>query len=139
MVRPLLRWLVISGGLVSAAAAQPASITVDYPLENSIFPPDLAPPTFLWRDPAPGATSWTLQLSFAGRPPLTLRSAGERLKIGRIDPRAVGAHQQAPHAHPGAGRRAHLETRRRHLGPDHEAVRHCPGRAHHHRLRYGAV
>ena len=33
------------------------AITVDYPSEGSIFPPEITPPTFLWRDPSGTATS----------------------------------------------------------------------------------
>ena len=36
---------------VQAAVAQLSPITIDYPAEKSIFPPDIAAPTFLWRDP----------------------------------------------------------------------------------------
>ena len=32
-----------------AGAPQPASITIDYPADKSIFPPEITPPTFLWR------------------------------------------------------------------------------------------
>jgi hypothetical protein len=33
---------------------QPAAIAIDYPEEGSIFPPEITPPTFLWRDSAKG-------------------------------------------------------------------------------------
>src|ERR1022692_9911 len=42
-----------------------AAITVDYPSEGSIFPPDITAPTFLWRDPSEPATTWHIQIVFA--------------------------------------------------------------------------
>ena len=42
-----------------------ASITIDYPLEDSVFPPEITPPTFIWRDAATSATHWRIDISFA--------------------------------------------------------------------------
>ena len=42
-----------------------ASITIDYPLEDSVFPPEITPPTFIWRDAAKSATHWRIEISFA--------------------------------------------------------------------------
>jgi hypothetical protein len=42
-----------------------ASIAIDYPNNDSVFPPDMAAPTFLWRDPAPESASWRIEVSFA--------------------------------------------------------------------------
>ena len=28
------------------------SLTIDYPLDEAVFPPDMAAPTFVWSDPA---------------------------------------------------------------------------------------
>ncbi|MGA3027879.1 MAG: hypothetical protein ABSF98_24250, partial [Bryobacteraceae bacterium] len=51
--------LVASAALVERLAAErPAAITVDYPAEGSIFPPDISAPTFLWRDANPNAAGW---------------------------------------------------------------------------------
>ena len=43
-----------------------APITIDYPTDGSIFPPDMAPPTFLWRDAEASATHWKIEVKFAG-------------------------------------------------------------------------
>ena len=37
---------------VVATENHPTSLTIDYPLNGSVFPPEITPPTFLWRDPA---------------------------------------------------------------------------------------
>jgi len=61
--------LVIVPGLVSVFAAhEPESISIDYPLKGSIFPLDMAAPTFLWRDSA--ATSWQIDVTFASGAPV---------------------------------------------------------------------
>jgi Flp pilus assembly protein TadD len=79
------------------AAAHPASITVEYPLDGSIFPPEITPPTFLWRDPAGNASRWQIDLVFAdGSPRMHAESAGERLAIGEIDPRCVSSTNELP-------------------------------------------
>jgi tetratricopeptide (TPR) repeat protein len=74
-----------------------APIVIDYPANGSIFPPDMAAPTFLWRDPAPGAVSWRIDVSFAdGSPALHVTSKGERMRIGEIDQRCVSTTNKLP-------------------------------------------
>ena len=48
-----------------AAPADTASITIDYPQDGSIFPPDIIPPTFIWRDVDASATAWLVAVTFA--------------------------------------------------------------------------
>ena len=63
------------------AAAQSAAIVVDYPLNGSVFPPDIAAPTIIWRDTA--ARFWRIDIAFAdGEPAIQATSKGERMKIG---------------------------------------------------------
>ena len=70
----------------SPAANSLAGITVDYPVEGSIFPPDFTPPTFLWRDAAASATSWAIDVAFADdRPAVRVRAPGEAMRVGEID------------------------------------------------------
>ncbi|MFB3906542.1 MAG: tetratricopeptide repeat protein [Acidobacteriota bacterium] len=90
--------LVVLGGVLAAfAAAQPSQITIDYPPEGSIFPPDITPPTFLWRDPAAAATSWHVEITFAdGSAPLRVNAPGDRLRIGEIDRNAIGTTNELP-------------------------------------------
>ena len=101
---------IVTGVLMcgQAAATQPkngaasstmrlASITIDYPLEDSVFPPEITPPTFIWRDAAKSATHWRIEISFAdGSARLRTESAGEPLRIGEIDQRCVSATNQLP-------------------------------------------
>ena len=58
----------------------------------------MAAPTFLWRDPgARAAASWSVEVTFAdGSPALQRTSAGEPMKLGEIDPRAVGETNELP-------------------------------------------
>lgn len=76
--------------------------TVDYPLAGSVFPPEFPAPAFLWRDNAPGAKVWRIEIGFAaGGTALTAWSAGERLPVGAIDPRCVAEVNRPPEAPPG--------------------------------------
>ena len=69
-----------------------APITIDYPADGAIFPPDLAPPTFLWRDAEASATHWRIEVKLAGGAAgLRVKSSGELLRVGESDVRCVGA------------------------------------------------
>jgi tetratricopeptide (TPR) repeat protein len=93
--------LIPPGTTVAGAPDEPARIAIDYPLEGSVFPPDMAAPTFLWRDPAGNADTWQIDVTFAdGFAPLHLTSKGEHLKIGEIDPRAVSDTNKLPELTP---------------------------------------
>jgi tetratricopeptide (TPR) repeat protein len=83
-------------GQVVPAAHLP-SITVDYPLDGSIFPPDITPPTFIWRDPAEKSTRWRIDIAFSyGSAGVHVPSAGERLAIGAIDQRCISSTNELP-------------------------------------------
>src|ERR1022692_4724893 len=91
--------LCLAGLGVASACAQngTTSIVIDYPADGSVFPPDMAAPTFLWRDPAPGAVSWQIDVSFAnGSAAIHVAAKGERMHIGEIDPRCVSPTNQPP-------------------------------------------
>ncbi len=71
-----------------ARAQQPATITIDYPLDGSIFPPEITAPTFLWRDAEASSRVWLIDVAFDGRAPhLQAKTTGELMRIGEIDPR----------------------------------------------------
>src|ERR1035441_1167173 len=96
---PLLRALLLAGLGTASACAQDrtAPIVIDYPADGSVFPPDMAAPTFLWRDPAPGAVSSRIDVSFAdGSAAIYVAAKGERMHIGEIDPRCVSPTNQPP-------------------------------------------
>src|SRR5271157_5262015 len=73
------------------------SITIDYPLDGSIFPPEITPPTFIWRDTAENATRWRIDIVFSdGSTGIHAPSAGERLAIGEIDKDCVAPVNELP-------------------------------------------
>jgi len=79
------------------SAAHRQAITIDYPLDESIFPPEITPPTFMWRDAAENATRWRIDIAFGdGSAAMHVPSAGEPLAIGEIDPRCVSATNELP-------------------------------------------
>ena len=83
------------------AAEASAAITVDYPLNGSIFPPDMAAPTFQWRDPAHDVDRWEITVAFAdGSPELRVSSEGPRLTVGEIDQRCISANNKLPELTP---------------------------------------
>jgi tetratricopeptide (TPR) repeat protein len=82
---------------ILAIGPSPASITIDYPLEGSIFPPDFATPTFLWRDAAGDAETWRIEVAFSdGAKPLRIQAPGEPMRIGEIDPRCIAPTNEPP-------------------------------------------
>ena len=61
--------------ILAVAGAEPpkAGLTVDYPLDESIFPPEFVAPTFRWHDEAEGADTWLVSVdSGSGEPILVL-------------------------------------------------------------------
>jgi Flp pilus assembly protein TadD len=91
--------LLLPAMLACAALARQgtARITIDYPEHGSIFPPDMAAPTFIWHDAADGATEWRIEVRCAeGGPPVRALAPGERLKVGEIDPRCLGPTNELP-------------------------------------------
>jgi Tfp pilus assembly protein PilF len=73
----------------SAASRQTTNILLDYPLNGSVFPPEITPPTFLWRDANPAAAHWVIEISFANKASrLRVDAAGEPFQSGKIDPDA---------------------------------------------------
>jgi tetratricopeptide (TPR) repeat protein len=51
------------------SAAYPA-LTIKYPLDETIFPPECVPPTFRWQDGATNADTWLVTFRFPNTPPL---------------------------------------------------------------------
>jgi len=55
---------VISRAVKAASASGDlSSLAIDYPLDEAVFPPDMAAPTFVWSDPAPGADTWLVDVA----------------------------------------------------------------------------
>ena len=72
-----------------SSASQSAKITIEYPLEGSIFPPEITPPTFHWHDPAQTAARWVVQVAFADHSnTVRIETPGPLLQMGTLDPQA---------------------------------------------------
>src|ERR1035438_8029484 len=56
-------FLLLRGAAPQESVGRPAAITVDYPANGSVFPPEITPSTFLWRDAAIDASAWTGDVS----------------------------------------------------------------------------
>lgn len=77
------------GELDARAATEPAALQIDYPIDGSIFPPEITAPVILWRDGSDAATAWELEVRFAdGTAPLKVHSKGELMQMGKSDPEA---------------------------------------------------
>jgi tetratricopeptide (TPR) repeat protein len=64
-------------------------ITVDYPFDKSVFPPEIVAPTFLWHDESEQADLWLIDIAFEGSPKhVYVISAGVQSEP-YIDPEAV--------------------------------------------------
>ena len=78
-------------------ARSAATITVDYPLNDSVFPPDMTAPTFVWRDADRQAKGWMIKIVFSdGSPTLQLGAEGGRVRLGEVDERCVAPTNQRP-------------------------------------------
>ena len=72
MRRVLVFSTIVVACIIGARSAIPvrasspgANITVDYPSQGSLFPPDIIAPLFQWRDTAEKATIWRIEVRFA--------------------------------------------------------------------------
>ena len=115
-----VRLLAGRGGISKALPPivdRAAAITVDSPAQNTIFPPDFAPPAFEWRDADSAAATWRIDVVFQdGSSPLHITSQGERMQIGELDERCAKAGALTPQLTPEEARRPLLDARRGHLG-----------------------
>jgi len=75
----------------AGSAGARALLTVDYPLDESIFPPEFVPPTFLWHDEAEHADTWLVTVEFASgaSDPLRILVPGDPPPKGEIDMEAI--------------------------------------------------
>ncbi len=68
-----------------------AKVTVDYPKEGTLFPPDIVAPTVLWHDSAEKADRWLLDVSFEGNEHhMYILAEGLPAPEPEIDPEASG-------------------------------------------------
>ena len=79
------------------AGHEPERIVIDYPLNETVFPPDISAPTFIWRDPAASAQAWQIDVTFAnGAAAMLVTAKGEALKVGEIDERCISTTNKLP-------------------------------------------
>ena len=105
-------------------SVEPGPITIDYPAEGSVFPPEFPAPTWLWRDAEDKATSWEINIAFSdGSPAIRAVSAGERMRIGRERSALRFSDQRAPGADAEAGSGSYLDAGRRHVGRHQRSIR----------------
>jgi len=70
-------------------AGAPPLLAVDYPLDGSVFPPEIAAPTFLWHDGSSEADRWLVEVTFADGTALRALVTGDPPPQGTVDPRCV--------------------------------------------------
>lgn len=76
---------------LAANPPQSAAITVDYPREGTLFPSDIIPPLFQWRDLSPGVAVWRAEVTFRSHgPKIRLWSDGAKMQIGPLDDALTG-------------------------------------------------
>jgi Flp pilus assembly protein TadD len=77
------------GSQVEPTSNGQAAITIDYPLDGSVFPPEITPPTFLWRDSSENAKRWLIEVSFANRAgEVRVEATGYSAQLSEIDMKA---------------------------------------------------
>lgn len=83
------------------AATESSAVVVDYPLDDSIFPPDFASPTFWWHDGSQRADRWLVEWSFAERTfSVIVPAEAKPPPPGEIDPRCVSPTNEPPEPTP---------------------------------------
>jgi Flp pilus assembly protein TadD len=66
-----------------------SEITIDYPLEGSVFPPEITAPTFLWRDTNSSAKRWVVEVTFGDQKvAIRVEVVGTFMSMGEIDMKA---------------------------------------------------
>ncbi len=74
----------------AGGAADSAKLTVDYPLDETIFPPEIVPPTFLWHEADAQVDTWLIDVALADDAEhLYVLSAGRAPAAGPIDPAGI--------------------------------------------------
>ena len=82
---------------VRAAETSPAAITIDYPRNGSIFPPEITPPTFIWHEGSALSDLWRIEVRFGdGSAALHFVSRGGGLRVGEIDQRCISTNNELP-------------------------------------------
>jgi tetratricopeptide (TPR) repeat protein len=98
--RPYLKAVAMD----TAATDVQQALAIDVPVNGTIYPPEITPPQFAWRDSTP-ATVWRIEVVF-GEHARSIKawSNGEKLQLGAVDsdlegyiPPTLSPEQQATH------------------------------------------
>ena len=100
--------LILAMGLASCGGDEPAptppvveevasTLTIDYPIDLSVYPPDLVAPRLRWKDATEGVTAWRVRIE-ADDDDLILDETvpGEPPPIGIIDPTCIARTNALP-------------------------------------------
>jgi Tfp pilus assembly protein PilF len=73
-------------------AGEPAALTIDYPHDESIFPPEIVAPTFLWHEPSERADTWLIDVALADESQhIYVLSHGPAPPDDPVDPACIAA------------------------------------------------
>ena len=73
------------------AASPSRGLTIDIPINGTIYPPEIIPPQFAWRDENPAAIVWQVEVVFGEKArPIKVWSTGEKMQIDPVDDALVG-------------------------------------------------
>lgn len=70
------------------AAPASSKVIIEYPLEGSVFPPEITAPTFLFRDENETAKHWVVDVTLDRVAGIRVETSGEHLQMGEIDTKA---------------------------------------------------
>src|ERR1035438_4521314 len=75
----------------ATAASSDLALIVDLPVNGTIYPPDIIPPQFAWRDNNSASTVWRIEIAFGehGRP-IKVWSNGEKMQLAPVDSELKG-------------------------------------------------
>ena len=81
--------LAVQNLLKNISISQSCPITVDYPFNRSVFPPDIVAPTFLWHDTQATSDLWLIDITFSGQKNHIYVFAAGKKPQAQKDPEAV--------------------------------------------------
>ncbi|MFP5235673.1 MAG: tetratricopeptide repeat protein [Acidobacteriota bacterium] len=83
--RPIPDYFKIASAMFAPASAAPNNILIDVPANKTIYPPDIIPPQFAWRDNNAAAKVWRIEIEFAEGKAISTWSDGPKLQVGPLD------------------------------------------------------
>ncbi len=80
------------------AAEKLSPLKIDYPLDESIFPPEIIAPTFLWHDSDEKTNTWLIYIAFEkeGSAHIYVIAISTPLPIPEIDPECISTTNELP-------------------------------------------